>query len=74
MRDAYCVKGRIRPNTTYDMRYTTDESPHLPSLEQGDGKCENGCGVAQGVGSGYQDVFQRDFAAFIDCVANPENL
>ena len=68
MHDAYCVK---RKNAIRD---THDELSYLTSLEQSNGQCQYSRCVAQGIASTYYNIFQRDCAALIDCIAYPENL
>ena len=51
-----------------------DALSYLSALEQGDGQCENGRRIAQGIRGSYHDIFYRDLAALVNCVANPENL
>ncbi len=60
----------FRYSDLYEMRLLS----YLTALEEGNGQCEYGCSVAQGVRSSYHDIFYRDLASFVNGVANPENL
>jgi hypothetical protein len=49
-------------------------SAHLSSLEQGNSQRNYPRRITQGISSTYQDVFEGDRAAFINGIANPEDL